>query len=1336
MKPQAYLPVRERRKHTWHSLESQYRKRTLFSGWMVAGLGMSLGAVLMLVYPRESLERRLANTYRSNHPDQLAINYLEAFLKADPNSTPLRLNLTRQLTRMGSFRSAREILAPLRESYNPQWVDEAAWLDLEILVQEAFSIKDNVALKQEKLDRVQAQLRHLLTLPQSPERLLEISRRALAIGAYSVAKQAYKRLVADAPPLQSAEYAKVALAALQLQDYETAADLYFLAMRDSAEKKERRDYYFQALKTLQSGTLYDEAIKAADQHIGLLVDDGETLLFLIDLAKACNKPEAAKRYAKRMFHLSSLERWRSLGQIELASYSYGKRRDASIALHSLYRVAEETAKEPAQSQQGSGTKAITDLPYDQRTYETAFSTFLANQDTASARLVAEAAVRQRPKDPVWRRRLAEVSEWSNQPRAALPQWVEYARLSGDEFGWDAVLRLAEGLNEHEALMTALQHKLSTEPGNATLLLKLAQLKLSNGDTGAAIDLLRNRLLSGKAAVSDRKARREALELLVATAEKAGRRADAAAALQQWQREFGPSSAVALRIANLYYQLGKMPEAFAALEAAENTAPENDVNFWRTYAQLAQLNRNETAVIRAYRHLLSAEALKEDELFALVNLLQKDYPLAAARAAQFGFAKTGNVRFAQDALALMIRAGDWESAHAFLEHVPPAALAKMEQEPGFLSLRASIAQANGRIKDAVRDLEAALQKHPENMELRASLIWALIATRDTETLKRALRSWSREAEDEQVLWGPFAAANMSLNRPATALHWYRKRGFPRDDYLWLLSYAEALDATSQPDLAWRIRRRAWNELRRPEVLAQATSDELTQMRNRFAGMAPLFMNGDDARRVIQALLRADMNKLARPMAQQTPQNGAQLLEDLSRLMQQQTSPTSQAPSGAQDITMASLLAPTTEQRYTDDARLSAGAREVALAYAMSREQYELARTWLATQYAGELAKPVWAELSLALAAEDKPALNRMLDEMPDWMPALDRIEAAQRTGHIGLAESLAFEQMEQLPDNEQLHSRLTQLATAHTPTAEVDARHFRQSPLDGNKYTVRLGTRVNENTDVIAQIIEQKLSTSDPNQLPHVPANDREYWLIARRRLDTGYVAAGVMHRDADASNNGAQVEAQFAGPSKTTVTAVAGWNQPAVESALLRAGGQRSGAQVSVNYAFTRTEYGRATLGWQRYESQAGTVLGHGTNWIIEAGSNLRTDYPNITARAYVSGISTTSSGRFDQQIARLAPVGVDPANFDFVPAGDTVYGFSIGAGTFIDGTYTRAWRPFAEAGTTYSRVAGTGFNGIVGLAGSVFGNDVLRLRLQHISGTAANPNGFTEIGANYKWYF
>jgi hypothetical protein len=113
-------------------------------------------------------------------------------------------------------------------------------------------------------------------------------------------------------------------------------------------------------------------------------------------------------------------------------------------------------------------------------------------------------------------------------------------------------------------------------------------------------------------------------------------------------------------------------------------------------------------------------------------------------------------------------------------------------------------------------------------------------------------------------------------------------------------------------------------------------------------------------------------------------------------------------------------------------LSSGARELALAYAMNQNQSDLARTWLATRFARQLDKPLWGELAMALASDDRQRLNTMLDNLADWLPMYDRVEAARVAGRVGLAQTLAFDQLERLPADDELHGRLTGLVTDEPP----------------------------------------------------------------------------------------------------------------------------------------------------------------------------------------------------------------------------------------------------------------------------------------------------------------
>ena len=204
----------------------------------------------------------------------------------------------------------------------------------------------------------------------------------------------------------------------------------------------------------------------------------------------------------------------------------------------------------------------------------------------------------------------------------------------------------------------------------------------------------------------------------------------------------------------------------------------------------------------------------------------------------------------------------------------------------------------------------------------------------------------------------------------------------------------------------------------------------------------------------------------------------------------------------------------------------------------------------------------------------------------------------------------------------------------------------------------------------------------------------------------------------------------------TCIAGTAGSRQLASESALLRVAALRDGLESTATYAISRADYARLGLAWYRYETQAGTALGYGTSWNLEVGSHLRIEYPNLTLRLYAAGASYADRGGLDTQLAGLLPAAVDPANLRVLPQNDRLVGLSLGLGTVIENTYSRAWRPFAEIGITHSQAIGNGYNLRGGIAGSVLGQDLMTLRGLHVSGTAAAPRGSQEVGLDYQWFF
>ena len=94
--------------------------------------------------------------------------------------------------------------------------------------------------------------------------------------------------------------------------------------------------------------------------------------------------------------------------------------------------------------QATGTAAPSgpQVPFDDRIYTLGYEAFLDNRNLEDAWKVAVSAVRQAPDSPVWRKRLAQVSEWTGRPHIALEHWEHLAHNTGSSEAWQAVLRLS------------------------------------------------------------------------------------------------------------------------------------------------------------------------------------------------------------------------------------------------------------------------------------------------------------------------------------------------------------------------------------------------------------------------------------------------------------------------------------------------------------------------------------------------------------------------------------------------------------------------------------------------------------------------------------------------------------------------------------------------------------------------------------------------------------------------------------------------------------------------------------------------------------------------------
>ncbi len=1237
---------------------------------MAVGLGVLVAVGLALTFPYRSLESRIARETRAVDP--LRIEYLRLWLRVRPDEHGLRLLLARQLAAIGDYAGARVELAALPRDADPRAAAQVALAALDIGLREAFALPPQDPGRERLLAELRAQLQDMTRIDWPTAIQVELAERAAQAGAFDAAAFWHESLLARGAQLSADAWEAAARRMAALGAPQLAARLYFRAQATATRRDEKRRLFVAALRTLAAAGLYDAALAAAEVELGALANDTATLEFLTRFALAANRPDVAQRYATRLLRLS-------LAPAAVAAWQARLRTPAPRAWLALIDDEPQFVRTQVDGARPDEPLPQPRLPFDDRIYTLAFEVFLANRNLKDALAVAQSAVRQAPGSAAWRRRLAQIADWTGNATLALEQWHALARMTGDEAAWREVLARAPQVFDHARAAEALERELRRQTraptaGAAPALDTLRRLVATYealGQPERAIDLLR-RLETGPQ-------RRTVLALLADLAERTGDEALRRATLRTLARENPEQLEHALRLAAAEAQRGDAAAAFEALAAVAARADARASEFWDAYAELAQQTGRAREAAAAYRRLIESGAADEGHYTALSDLLEADAPREAAQLAAAGYARFGNAYLARRALYLYQRAGDMAGARAFLASLTPAQRTALAQDARFLYQRALVEFADGRAAAAFADARAALRLVPDNVEFRALIVWSLIALRDAPALRATLRAWARAAADDSALWAPFAAGWLALQEPVQALPYLRRQVKATDDPLWWLNYADALEQTGAADTAWRVRRHAW--LRLPRATPHADDARQREIEARRVALAATF-----------------------------------------------------APSDAARAQLAALLARRRGARGVD-----ATTREAALGYWIGRGSPELAQAWLLSTYATALQRPAWARLSVALANDDRAELQTLLDTLADWLPAADRIEAAQRSGRVAEAQTLAFDRLALNPAHDDLHQRLVAATTAQPPYAGAGWRALTQRPLRERTWLVDGALEQSQRLQLGAAVHEVARESTDAAQLVDVPATERLQSLAARVALPgSGELRAQVTARDGFGSAVGVVLQGERDVAPRLRLGLRLGLDDLATDNALLRIGGARDTIAASAFARLSQHEFAALSIEANRYDALDGGALGRGRIVRLEAGHRVRTEYPDLTLRATASDLRYVPRAGLDARLATLLPPAAraGATNAALLPASTTQLGIGVAVGDSARSGYTRAWRPWASATLLSDRNSGTNTEWQLGIAGSVLGADRLELGATGGSARGADAAPFRQFNVRYRWWF
>ncbi len=639
-------------------------RQRLTSPWTLLGVAAVVGVTLVLIFPGRGL---LTQKTVERHADQVSTSYLNTLAKQEPQTPELRFTLAEKEAELGKIAEARAALEPLYNSPDPGIRQRARVTDFKLQMQQMYAFQPGSGDRQRANEKLRQELVAMSQYEWDEAGLLDLAKLAEQVGDRKLRAEIYLRIAKNDP--RDARKWLDQSTAITLADggYRAAAETYFSAMDSAPSREDKRYYFMEGVKAYQAGNMIREALAAADRHIDGLADEDEILRFMIRLARMANDMPRAQAYAKKLMRMSE-----SGGSLRWLNAL------ATLVIPSAV-AADAEPRSPARIMAGM-------RPYNAQDYQLAYEVFLANRSLDDAYRVAAAAVLQNPGDMAWRERLAQIAEWSNRPSEALEQWLYIARRSGSGVAWQAVLRIAPGLFEDEALLEAMRYQATKGTLTDDQWRAVVDAYERVGRPREAVAMLQREY--------ERKPRPVFLELQATLYDRMG---DLDGAIAANRRVIETSGATTPRIANLVTLLlarGDNKEAYALLESHRSKVSAEDAEYWRLLADLALQLQEDVTAERALDVLVKSDKAQPDDFNRLIALLQPRQPEAAARLAELAYERFKTTDYLVAALGIYSERRDFIAMRRVFGKMTPEVEADLARSPDFLMLRAEYRNATG------------------------------------------------------------------------------------------------------------------------------------------------------------------------------------------------------------------------------------------------------------------------------------------------------------------------------------------------------------------------------------------------------------------------------------------------------------------------------------------------------------------------------------------------------------------------------------------------------------------------------------------------------------------
>lgn len=1187
----------------------------LFPRGTLVGLALLGLAAMAVMWP----ERQLARFVEASQDDRLAIQYLEQLLRLRRGDVQLRLQLARRYLHAGEPDAALEALAPLgndpRADALRLGVYQRRWFD---------------AQAQGKADEqaaAEAALRRLLARAAPPERFdlwreRLVTAQALGDAALIERTAASVERLLPLPPTQAREAVS---ALVGIGQYRRAAEVALRSLRAVSNPVARRELLMLAAQALLAS---GDAVAAYGTVAPLARSgpvDTDLAWSLLKWALAANRPGDARQWL--------LQAWPA----------------ANTAQNSTARLTPEQA-------------------------EWAWRAALGGADLPLALRVADAVLANQASEE-WARRRAQVLEWSNQPDAAMRQWMALLERHFSTEALEQLGRLATALGSGPGQIAYWRARERSGKLTAAEWEQYAKAVELQGDAREAVAVLR------RGALQHPRLYGRMGWLLLAMGEIDEAKAAYARGLEAGALDLQAAMDDAL----LLIQTGAYEAALEVLERTR-TAPGTEaqrIAHGGLRGDLAwDLGRVPQAV-GAYRELWAAPALRRGlkpyqfQRF-VAGVAETEGPAAALALIEQVWSEAPSAALAMQWLAALVKQPSLAGLEAW-QRATASLAGQLERDAAVHAARAQVWLALKRPNAALGDLQQAVRLDPASRDYRVALMWLLLDLQRLDELRQQVRAAARmllsSTEGQDLLAVAYQALNDLPRALALSARLYpRKRG----DALWLINYGDLLTRANDGMRARAAYDRAWTLLQQAARTGGAAG----------GGNAPSFEQ-------LLAALRLAKEPHDRVSASQQQRLIAALREKL-RCTGQPVSCTERLPEQA---------------RAQLDAAIAT--------WLVRLDTKDAARAWLAKAVLTQADRQS-IELQIALAENDRQRVDELIDAGAlRALTPIDRVEAFRVAGRNMDARAQAAEVLEETADRGQNSDAIEALMRDETQR-RIDIAHQ-----TGLRVEHRLNDVVRREGPVLSQSVtltpqlkltldlgRWRLQSTNAQALTGLPAQAQEARVALQYAGEGLRAKLSVGRNEAVGATNPLSLEIQ--GKLPWGIQGDFQWhrNEVTEDSAALLVAGKADRVHAGVSKTVGRwwVQGGLDTL---RYSTRLGAQLGNAQQADVQAGVWLRQGEPDIGLRASVTSRRSQANGVPEAAYARLDIDGNRPDARFFVPAGDDFVGVGLTINQLAADRYSRHWLPFLDAGWTQSRRQGGALEWTLGVQGPVVGADRLSLVYQ-----------------------